>query len=184
MAFVLMMIGIIMPPHLMFEEKQARTLDVLLVSPASAWHVVLGKALVGLFYSFVGIGLTYALNRALITQWWLAILVALCGALFAVSLGLFFGVALDNRQQLMIWSWVLFIPLFLPMMLSLMEGLLPETLIRIFRWVPSTALFNVIRLSFADQAPLGSFAPQLLWVLFWAGAALSVIVWLVSRQDR
>ena len=53
LLMALTLVGLGVTPHLMFEEKQTRTLDALLVSPASSGQVVLGKALAGLFYSLI-----------------------------------------------------------------------------------------------------------------------------------
>jgi hypothetical protein len=62
MAFVLIMIGVILVPHLMLEEKQNRTLEVLSLSPASAGHIVTAKALAGIFYCSLGGAVALAVN--------------------------------------------------------------------------------------------------------------------------
>ena len=41
------MTALVLVPYLMLEEKQTRPMDTLLVSPATAGQVVLGKALAG-----------------------------------------------------------------------------------------------------------------------------------------
>ena len=46
-----------------------KTLEALLVSPASAGQVVLGKALAGSFYVLLGGGLFFGLNWAAVTNW-------------------------------------------------------------------------------------------------------------------
>ena len=46
----LILIGMLTVPHLLLEEREAKTLDTLLISPANVSQVVLGKALAGLFY--------------------------------------------------------------------------------------------------------------------------------------
>jgi hypothetical protein len=48
--FATFFVAITLVPALMMEEKRTKTLDALLVSPASAGQVVMGKALAGLFY--------------------------------------------------------------------------------------------------------------------------------------
>ena len=47
--FATLFVAITLVPSLMLEEKLSKTLDALLVSPASAGQIVMGKALAGLF---------------------------------------------------------------------------------------------------------------------------------------
>ena len=60
---VMLIMGIQVVPTLMIEEKQAKTMDALLVSPASVGEVVVGKALAGLFYILVAACIVLFLNR-------------------------------------------------------------------------------------------------------------------------
>ena len=184
LGFVVLMTGMIMPPHLMLEEKQTHTMDVLMVSPAQAGHVVLAKALTGLFYSLLAVGVTFAVNFNQIANWPLALLTAFCGSLFAVSLGLLLGTALENRQQLILWGWVLLVPLMLPMMLSLLDDLLPEIWLRIFDWVPTVVMFKLFRACFTNQADWITWLSKSGYLLLWAGGILLVVGWLIRRQDR
>ncbi len=184
MVFVVAMVGVSMVPHIMIEEKQFKTIDALLVSPANAGKVTLAKALTGLFYSLLCAGVAFAINRSLITHWGLAIVAAICGSLFTVALGLLLGSLLESRQQLMIWAWVLFIPLLFPVFLSIMTDLLPENVIRVVNWVPTVALTKVLRVSFSDNAALPEFGPPLVLVSGCALALLTVVAWVVRRADR
>jgi hypothetical protein len=62
-------IGVFSVPHLMLEEKQTKTLDTLLISPASIIQVITGKALAGMFYCLV-IGVTVlAFNQVFVVHW-------------------------------------------------------------------------------------------------------------------
>jgi ABC-type transport system involved in multi-copper enzyme maturation permease subunit len=183
-VFLVTMIGLSLISHLILEEKQSRTLDALLVSPASESHVVTGKALTGLFYCLAGGILALVVNANLVMHWWLAILSLVCFALFAVSLGLMLGTVIENRGQLTLWAWVVIIPMFLPVMIVLAKGLFPDSVFQVARWVPSAAFFNVWRYAFAQTIPIG---PPLLWslyILIWAGLGLLLVVWLVRRRDR
>jgi ABC-2 type transport system permease protein len=184
MAFMAIMVGISLIPNLMLEEKQAKTMEVLLVSPASAGQVAAAKALTGMFYCLLGLGLAFVLYHALIVQWGLAILAALCGALLTAAIGLVLGTLVDTRQQLVIWAWASVIPLVLPLILSLEPDLFPAWLVGVSRWIPTTALFNVLRVSFSDQARPGLFGPQLALVLACAGLLLAIVAWRVRRSDR
>ncbi len=184
MVFILLMIGMMAPTHLMLEEKQNKTLDALLVSPASVWQVVLGKTLTGLTYAFLAMLVAWALNYALIVHWWLALLATLCGALFSTALGLVLGNTMRTRQQLSLWAWVIIVPLFMPMLLSFLENLLPAWLIAFFRLIPTVALFNVFRASFAGTVAPADWAPQLALVLGCTAVVLGGVAWILRRADR
>ncbi|HSG26134.1 MAG TPA: ABC transporter permease, partial [Anaerolineales bacterium] len=91
MVYFVFFSALFLIPHLMMEEKQTRTLDALLTSPASTGQVVLGKALAGFFYVLIIGGLYLALNWAYIVHWGLALAAFLGYALLAIGLGLLLG---------------------------------------------------------------------------------------------
>jgi ABC-2 type transport system permease protein len=182
--FIILMFGLTLISHLMLEEKQTRTLEALLVSPASAEQVVIAKALTGIFYCLLGAGVALAMNRDLIVHWWLAALTAVVGSLFTSALGLWIGNKIENRGQLTLWAWVLLFPLLIPVFLSLLEGLLPSGLIQVFQFIPSVVMFNLFRTSFANPIPVGLAWLQLAWVAAWAAAVLFIVAVQVRRLDQ
>ena len=183
-SFVLLMVGMIVIPHLILEEKQNKTLEALLVSPASGTHIVLAKSLTGLIFTLLVYGIGLFLFRSMIVHWWLVFIVGLLGALFAVALGLLLGILVDTRQQLILWAWVGLVPLFLPMMLSFMDDLLPNRIIQILKWVPSSAMMRVIRSSMVGMPTVENYLPQLAILVFISLLVLTVDFRLISRLDK
>lgn len=183
-VFLIVMVGMTLVPHLMLEEKQTHTLEALLVSPASAGKVVTAKALVGLFYCLVGASVALLLYHRLVNYWWLAILTIILLSLFTVSLGLLLGIKIENRGQLTLWAWVFLIPFLMPIFLAQLEGLLPDSLILVFRYVPTVVAFNLIRTSYTASIPVGTTLLQLAWVIAWVGLVLIGASWLLRRRDR
>jgi ABC-type Na+ efflux pump permease subunit len=184
LAYVIIMIGIILVPHLMLEEKQSRTLDALSVSPAMPGHIVTGKALAGLLYCCLGGVVALAINRTLVVHWWLAILTVVLGSLFTVSLGLWLGIKIDSRAQLTMWSWVFLLPMIMPIIFSLLQGLIPDVWVRIFGLVPSSIVLNLARTSFANPIPIVDSLLKLAWVAVATGGVLVVVAWILRRRDR
>jgi ABC-2 type transport system permease protein len=182
--YIILMVGLTLIAHLMLEEKQTRTLEALLVSPASAGQVVIAKALTGIFYCLLGAGVALAMNRDLVLHWWLAALTAVVGSLFTSSLGLWIGNKIENRGQLTLWAWVLLFPLLIPVFLSLLEGLLPADLIQVFQFIPTVVMFNLFRTSFANPIPVGLTLLQLGWIAAWEGAVLFIVAGQVRRLDQ
>jgi len=183
-SFILIMVGMIAIPHMMLEEKQNKTLEAMLVSPASSIHVIIAKAITGLIYSLVVFGIGLFLFRYVIVHWGLAFLAGVFGSLFAVSFGLLLGILVDTRQQLTLWAWVGLVPLFLPVMLSIMDDLFPAWLIQILSVVPSTALMRVIRSVMVGSPLLKYYLPQLFILIVSTSLIFAIDVWLVSRLDR
>lgn len=184
LVFTILMMGISLVPHLMLEEKQTKTLDALLISPAAPQQIALAKGLVGLCYGILGVGIGLALNQAVVIQWWLAILAMLCGTLFTVTLGLLLGTLLQTRQQLMLWAWVLIILLFVPLILSSLGNLLPAWVNRALQWNPAVALSNLFRASFSNQSQIGLYGLGLAQLLAWAGLLLMLVTRQIRRSDQ
>jgi ABC-2 type transport system permease protein len=184
LVLVATVIGLTMVPHLMIDEKQNKTLDALLLSPASVTQITLGKALTGLFYTLISMGMVFAINYSLVTNWALAFVVSICGSALGVALGLLLGSVFDTRQQITLWTWVVIAPLLLPVFLSAMTDLLPAGVVSVIHWIPTVALTRAFRLSFSDTAPLGQFGPELALVLGCAVPVGAVVAWIVRRSDR
>ena len=82
------MSGALVVPLLLVEEKEKRTLDFLLTSPATLSEIVTGKAFTGVVYSLLITGVLLGLNHKLIGNWPLTLLTLLSGLLFVVAIGL------------------------------------------------------------------------------------------------
>jgi ABC-type Na+ efflux pump permease subunit len=179
----IVMVGGTMVPNMMIEEKHTQTMRALLVSPARPGHVVMAKALVGMLYCFIVSAGIFAFG-SIIAHGWLFLLAVLCGALLAVAVGLLLGSIFDNRQQLMLWGFLCYFPLLLPLFLSMMKGLIPEGVRSVLLWWPTVLLGKVFRVSFSGSVPRGPIAVELLVILTSALAMLAVVGWIVRRSDR
>jgi ABC-2 type transport system permease protein len=178
------MIGISMVPNLMVEEKQARTLDALMVSPAAPAHLVAGKAIAGLFYGLLGCIAVFALFGYLILQWWLAILAAILSVLLLVAVGLLLGSYVSGRAQLQLIGWFVILPLLLPVILVALRGLVPDGAIAVMEWIPTVLIATIFRLSLTPNVTFAHYGLPLLVVVASILMAFGLVVQLVRRQDR
>lgn len=178
------MLGLLVTPHLIIEEKRTKTFDVLLVSPASSGDVIAAKALAGLFYCLLAAGIALAVNAALVTQWWLAILATIAGALFMVVIGLLLGSLVEVRQQLGIWVFGLNFVLLIPVFLSIMTDLIPQGVLQAFQFIPTVALSKVIRVSFSNHASLRTVGPELALIFGVTFVLLGALAWIIQRSDK
>ena len=184
MVVAIMFSGLLIVPSLMLEEKRARTMDALLVSPASSGQVVVGKAVAGSFYCLALTGLNLLINQAVIAQWGLAILTALVNMLLAVALGLALGVFFDRRQQLNMWGMTIMMILLIPVFLNILEPILPELLRDVFNWTPATSLAKAFRFSFSRGATPAQIAANLGLALGCAVPIFAAIAWKIRRSYR
>jgi ABC-2 type transport system permease protein len=178
------LIGLGIAPHLLLEEKQTRTLDALLVSPARSSHLVIAKALAGLFYCLLAATVVLALNANLVLHWGLAIAAVILSCLFAVSVGLLLGSLVGARQVLPIWSMVALTVLLLPLFLAIMKDLLPPAAGLIFDWIPTVTLARVLRGSFSKDLASMAFGLELFVVAACTAAVMAGVAWTIRRADR
>jgi ABC-2 type transport system permease protein len=184
LLFAVLLVGLSTIPHLMLEEKETRTLEALLVSPASAWHVVGGKALAGVGYTVLAVGLVFALYTSVIVHWWVAVLAALLGIVFATLLGLLLGTLVQVKQQLTLTVWLIFPPLLIPVFLAIMRDVLPTMLLAGLDWIPSVALANVFHVSAMRTVATGDIAREVVWLLVCDAALIGLVIWAVRRQGQ
>ena len=184
LIIILTISGVSLTPALLLEEKIARTIDALMISPANTTQLVLGKAISGLFYCGSIMGIAFAFNTRLITQWGLLILASTCGAIFFISIGIFLGSVIEHRQQIILWAWVCLLILLVPVFLSILTDILPEAAINIIKWIPSVTLVNSFRASFSNQAVVMDWLPGLWTNLLGAFVMIGLVTWVIKRYDR
>jgi ABC-type Na+ efflux pump permease subunit len=183
-VLVMVIAGVFIVPLLMLEEKQSKTLDALLVSPADPGLIVLGKAFSGSIYCLIAAGVVLALNHTLVTQWGLAILTVVCGVFFSVSLGLLLGGIFEVKQQLTLWGFVLLNVFCIPLFLSMMEDILPAGVMMGIHAIPTVGLMKLFRVSFSNSAPMSILGPNLALVVGSTGFVLAAVIWVMRRSDR
>jgi ABC-type Na+ efflux pump permease subunit len=183
MVYYVFMTAFMLIPFLMLEEKQTRTLDALLTSPASPGQVVLGKALAGFFYILVIGGLALAMYSRYIVNWGLALVAFLAYALFAVGLGLAMGILIKSMKQVGIWTVVLILFLVIPPLFYMESNLKPGIRIAL-TWLPSSALASLFRYACSIGVTPAQFLPNLAIALVSIAAVFGLVIWKVRRSDR
>ncbi|HEY71062.1 MAG TPA: ABC transporter permease [Anaerolineae bacterium] len=180
----ILMVGMSFTPNLMFEEKQTRTLDALMTTPAQSSHVAVAKGLTGTFYCILVAMVGAAFYGSLVVHWGLFIVAILIGSFFSVGIGLLMGTVFEDRQQLMVWGFLLNFPLMLPLFLSWMRGLIPDAVLDVMQWIPTVALGKVFQVSFSDNTALSSFGLELALVVGCILVILITVVWALRRANR
>ena len=143
------MIGAFVVPLLIVEEKEKRTLDFLLSSPASLNDIIAGKALTGVVYTLLIAGLLLGINRQFIQNWPLTLLTIVMGLLFVVGVGLVIGSLLNNTMQVNTWASIVLIVLLAPSFPSI--GI-TAWFDKAMRFIPTYYLSEALKLSMAGTA--------------------------------
>jgi ABC-2 type transport system permease protein len=185
LALQLLIVGIAVVPYLLVEEKEARTLDALLVSPAGHAQVVAGKAVAGAAYCLLGGAVVIGFLNRWIVHWDLALLSVLLGTLVAVGVGLLGGALAENAQVAGLGMTTLVVILLAPALLGVevISGL-PAWAQAAVPCFPTVALVSLIRASLAGDlsgAPIGSHVVVL---IVSAAIAYALVVWRVRRAGR
>lgn len=140
------MTGAFVVPLLIVEEKEKRTLDFLLSSPANLKEIIAGKALTGVVYTLLIAGLLMGINRQLIRNWPMTALTVLIGLLFVVGVGLVVGSFLKNTMQVNTWASLVLIVLLVP---SFPSFGLSGWFDKLTRLIPTYYLTEALKLSMA-----------------------------------
>jgi len=179
------MVGAFMVPYLIIEEKDARTMDTLLISPANYSEVVIGKAVAGLFYCIAAAAVMFIFNGHLVHLWGIAVLTLVCGALFTVSLGLLMGILFDNPASMNLGIGLLILILLIPVLLvDTVGSKLPQIAVTLMTGIPTVGLSRAFRVSFAKSAPLDIMLTNISILLGAAALLLCLVVWRVRQLDR
>ena len=183
MVYFVFSTALLLIPHLMMEEKQTKTLDALLTSPASPGQIVFGKALAGFFYILVIGGLAMALFYLYIVNWFLAISAFLGYALLAVGLGLLVGSFIKSMKQLGSSMLVLMLVLMVPPLFYTAPNL-KAGIRMVFTWMPTSALASLYRFACSTGYTVQQILPNLAIALLSIGVVFGVVIWKVRRSDR
>lgn len=183
MLFATLFVAISLVPTFMMEEKRTRTLDALLLSPASEGQIVMGKALAGLFYVLLGSGLFFALNWTYITNWGLALLAFLGCIIFSIGLALAMGSYIQSRQQMVIWMLPIIFVLIIPAIFAQEPNLVPG-LKAVFSWLPTSALVRIFQFSLSSHVPLNQLLTNLAIALAGTALVFAAVIWKIHRSDK
>jgi ABC-2 type transport system permease protein len=181
---VIFMMGISLVPALLFEEKQTKTMDALLVSPSSITQVVVGKTLAGLFYVMVAAGVVFAINWTGVVHWDVALLFVLGMGTFSVAVGLILGSFFERQQDVAGLTMLLLVVFIGALFVTLLDVDVPAAVKTVLPWVPSVALAQIIRFVFLENTPWIEIWSNLGGVVVISALLYAVVVWRVRRSDN
>lgn len=181
--FAIFWMAVTVVPFLMLEERQTKTMDALLVSPASPGQVVFGKALAGLILIIVIAGLSLALNGIYVISWGWAALGFFMTALFAIGLALLIGSSISSGQQIRLWILPIALILVVPAFFADEPNLTPVVK-SVLSWIPTTAIARIIGVSVSNGTMSTSIMTNMAIGLISIAAIYFLVILQVRRSDR
>jgi hypothetical protein len=184
MVLVLTFLALFLVPNLIVVEKRTKTMDALLISPASAGQMVLAKAFAGMFYYLVAVVVILTFNWELVVHVDILAVAIAGGGLFSIGLGLLLGCIFDRQILVNATSYALLIGLMAPIFLTLFTSYLPDFIGELLGLVPTVAFVRLLEFAFS----VGVFLGQTVFssvVLFLSGVLVwTVLIWRECRKDR
>lgn len=178
------MIGITILPDRLIEEKEKKTLRMLLVAPVSFGDVILGKLLVVLVYQVALSLIAVSIQRGWGGDLPLTLLYLLLGTCFSLSLGLLIGSIFQTSGAAGAASGIIF-PIYL--MSGLFVGpllsVVNNPLLQVFKILPPYYLADG---AYNAMQGLGSPGSHLLDISVLLGSTIVVLLfstWLLRRQS-
>lgn len=181
---VVIIMGIILVPGLIFDEKQTKTMDALLVSPANIGQVVMGKVLAGWFYMLLTAGLVFLVNWKSVVHWELAVLFTFCVGMFSIAVGLILGSFFQSQQDVTGWTGAIVVILLGAMLAGMMDLDLPSWIQSIIPWIPSVTLSDIFRASFSGSPIIPQIGERLAGLIGMISLLYAAVVWRIRRSDR
>lgn len=184
LVLAVLMITAILVPYLFLEEKTSHTMALLRISPISATQLVAGKAVAGMVYGVVAALVLLAFNVSMVVSWPIWLLAIAMGTLFGVSIGLLAGITSSTEGGIQLWITLATVLLIFPSIIVAFAGdRLPGWVSAVVEWLPSAALFDLLRLSFSNVRPLEPIVSAVGVLLLWTMVCLALVVWRVRRWE-
>ena len=176
------MLGAIVMPLLMVEEKELQTLRFLRISPASMFEILMGKALLGvavcMTMGIVAIVLLSEIDGLISVS---VILVLLLASVMFSGVGLLASAFFHTALQSNTWSGLPF--------LVLLAGFIPDLLppglglAGVLKLLPSYSASALMRGSLSGNLEPGIVVAHVLYLLAWIFMIFALTIWLYRRAE-
>lgn len=180
---IMMMLALISAlaiPIVLAEEFEKKTIDALVLAMPYR-EVITAKALLGVSYIVVMVGVFLGLTRLTVHNW--ALFVAGVGltGIALLGFGLLMAGILKNPNQLNTWGGVFLLPFIAPA--AIVGQPAPDAVLRIAGLFPSGAGMKLLLNGVAEERLFDHTARSILILLVWAAAAYLLLLWQLKRRQ-
>jgi ABC-2 type transport system permease protein len=179
-------VGISLVSTLLVEEKEKRTLRLLLVSPASITDVVLAKLLVGVVYQLILSIVVLAVLHGFVGNLPLVLLFVLLSSLFGLALSLLAGSIFHTTSGLGGFLGIVSLLFIIPTVFASPLGayFANASLIALLHLLPTYYMASGLLDALQGQSQVGSTLLDIAIIVSWAAALLIGAILLLHRQTR
>lgn len=176
-------VGTSLMPGLLVEEKEKKTLRMLIVSSASWGDIIAGKLLVGLGYQLILAAVVLAVTMGYIGQAPLVLLFGFLGSCFSLILGLFLGSLLKTTSAAGAAGFVSFIYIIPLFFTGVFDNLFSNnTASQIMRFVPTFYVADGITSAMQNHTVAGGLALDIAVTVGCTAALFIAAMWSLRRQ--
>lgn len=176
--------GLLLVPTLLVEEKEKKTLRLILSAPASYADVVLGKLLVGLIYTLLLGAVLLLISRIPLSAVPQVVYFGLLGALLFLLCGVVIGIVSKTGVEVNTWGTLIFLLAIVPILFA-MPGLdLAQGWLGTFvRLIPNFYVVDGMGRALQDTATPESFLLNSVVTLGVTGAIFALAICALRRQQ-
>ncbi len=153
-----LMVGPVIIPGLIVEEKEKKTLRMLMVSPASWGDILMGKIIIGSIYLILLLGVIMTINQGFTGNIPIVILFAFLGIGLSIALGLLIGAFARSASTAGgisgLLSFIFIIPVFFTGVVGQLLG--PNIFQSIVKILPTYFLIEGLSNAITDQVTISS----------------------------
>jgi ABC-2 type transport system permease protein len=177
--------GLLLVPSLLVEEKEKKTLRLILSAPASYSDVVIGKMLVGLIYTVLLGAFLLLISRIPLTALPQVVYYGLLGTILFVLCGVLVGIVSKTGVEVNTYGTVIFLLAMIPIIfavpgLDLIQGWLGT----VIRLIPNFYVVDGMGRALQDTATPDSFVLNTGATLVAIAALFALATWSLRRQQQ
>jgi ABC-2 type transport system permease protein len=178
LLFMVVMVGMYVPSMIIAEEKEKKTLEVLLLSPATAVEVFTGKGLVIFVSMLITTFFLLLLSGSGFEHLGVIIPATIVASIFSIFLGTMVGLLAPNQISTGLIGTPIYMLLYL---VPLLGGMGVDVMNKIGVIMPTSYYFEMLELVFTENLGLGDMLPQM-GVLSLSAVLTLALVLLVYRK--
>lgn len=183
-VYGLAMVGIMLPGLAVAEEKEKKTLDSLLVSPATPHEIIASKVIYTLFIICLVTILVILPYGNVVTNYWNLIISSILCAIFFIQIGLIISLFTENQVSANAFMTpVMLIAVLSPILMSIF----PAIIRKILQYFPSLLVLKILGADLGagvdtSVTTIGFFWLEMLILVGWNVITYFFTMWGIRRQ--